>query len=220
MRYESVENVNEYQKACSNIKQIAKAIKAIKIKYYTNFSKISEQDRDTFDKLNKQMEIISSENGLNKLAESLMEEIDAKYSGKTPEIYRYKLEDRETRNQIFNEILLACYGAIDAGKQALSVGKLKSAIKCQEKLQEYSQIFDMHEEGSKFREIVTEYKRKKFGELALTKEQNQILNEKYEGILKGYFESTTPEERENLGKEIAGIKREKTKERDTEEVVL
>ena len=37
--------------ACERVKQIVKAIKAIKIRYYLNFSKISEKDQETYQKL-------------------------------------------------------------------------------------------------------------------------------------------------------------------------
>ena len=53
--------------ACEKVKQIVKAIKAIKIKYYLNFSKISEKDQDTYQKLEANLDKISTSHNLNKL---------------------------------------------------------------------------------------------------------------------------------------------------------
>ena len=44
MGYENVDEAAR-REACERVKQIVKAIKAIKIRYYLNFSKISEKDK-------------------------------------------------------------------------------------------------------------------------------------------------------------------------------
>ena len=84
------------------IAAIVKAMKAMKIKYYLNFSKISEKDRETYQKLEESLEKISNSHNLNNLKVALMSEINAKYdNGNSTEP---------------NDILQKCYGAIDAQK--------------------------------------------------------------------------------------------------------
>ena len=41
MEYEKIDEEARYLKACENVKKIVNAIKNIKMKYYTNFAKIS-----------------------------------------------------------------------------------------------------------------------------------------------------------------------------------
>lgn len=216
---EKAENTIEYQKACDNVKQLAKAIKQIKMRYYPNFGKVTEEDREKFDRLNEQMKAITAESGLDRLGKALMADIEARYDGKIPEVDEEKMQMPETRNKVYNETLLACYGAIDSGKQALSVGKLKKAKKCQEQLKNYTEIFEKYEDGQKFIKMVIEYQRGKFAELAETRENAENNNDRYENIFKGYFEKTNSKQREEASQNIVELTKQE-KEQTKEEVVL
>ena len=81
MEYQNTDDAIRIE-ACEKVKQIVKAIKAIKIKYYLIFSKISAKDRETYQKLEKSLEKISEEHNLNSLKVALMKEIDDKKIGK------------------------------------------------------------------------------------------------------------------------------------------
>ena len=134
------ENIDEAAKreACERVKLIVKAIKAIKIKYYLNFSKMTAEDQETYKKLEANLEKISADNNLDNLKVALMSEVDAKYDDK-------KIFDNNANGEQHDpdEILQACYGAIDAQKEALSKGKLSQALRCQEQLKKYMESVDL-----------------------------------------------------------------------------
>jgi len=159
MEYQSVDDAAR-KAACERVKQIVKAIKAIKIKYYLIFSKISAKDQETYQKLEKALEKISEEHNLNNLKIALMKEVDARYSGDNPE------DMKQGEQHDPDEILQACYGAIDAQKEALSKGRISQALRCQEQLKKYMQ--QLEREGCV--EVIN-YKREKFAELMQTREQ-------------------------------------------------
>ena len=125
--YMEYQNTDEAirREACEKVKQIVKAIKAIKIKYYLIFSKISAKDRETYQNLEKSLEKISEKYNLNNLKVALMQEVNARYNGVNP-------EDMKPGQQVPDDILQACYGAIDAQKEALSKGRITQALRCQE----------------------------------------------------------------------------------------
>ena len=60
MEYENVDEVAKRQ-ACERVKQIVKAIKNMKIKYYLDFSKISEKDKETYQKLEEALDQAAKE---------------------------------------------------------------------------------------------------------------------------------------------------------------
>ena len=72
MEHENVDENARYLKACENVKKIVNAIKTIKMKYYTNFAKISTEDRDIYNQLETNLEKISQENNLTRLKDALM----------------------------------------------------------------------------------------------------------------------------------------------------
>lgn len=165
------------REACERVKQIVKAIKAIKIKYYLNFSKISAKDQETYQKLEANLEQISEKHDLNNLKVALMQEVEAKYDGKNPEDIKQgkKPESNE-------DILQACYGAIDAQKEALLKGRITQALRCQEQLKKYKQELD--EAGC---QEVTNYKREKFAELMQTREQIEEQLKSWNNTMKGMY---------------------------------
>ena len=59
MEHENIDENARYLKACENVKKIVNAIKNIKMKYYTNFAKISSEDKKVYEQLNKNLEITS-----------------------------------------------------------------------------------------------------------------------------------------------------------------
>lgn len=165
MEYNKVEEDAIYRTACENLKSIANAIKAIRIKYYPNFSKISDEDKKTYEELQSKMSQISGEHGLDKLRVELIGEITKKYENQS--------EEEQGRKKTEDDFLLACYGAIDAEVAALSSGKLKQAMRCQATLKQYTKA----QNDPKILSRVTIYKRGKFEELSKAKEniQKQVI---------------------------------------------
>lgn len=197
MNYENIDENATYRNACENVKKIVNAIKLLKIKYYPNFDRISEEDKTAFDKLQQQLEKISTENGLNDLKVALMEEIDSRYNNE-----QINVDNGE--NKPSDRILKACYGATDAEIAALSYGKIKQAKKCQEIFNQYLAGID----SKSYRELVTEYRRRKFGELTRTRENKEEENEKWSNNLKLFYKPQDIEARRVVQGIIKNITRE------------
>ena len=215
MGYENIDKADAYQEACRKVKRIAEAIKHIRIKYYPNFAKISEQDKQVYDELNVQMEQIASENGLSKLKAELIGEISERYDGNIPS------ENEEQGNQSTGEnILKAYYGAIDAGKQALSEGKLKKALNCQRQADTYMKILEENgTENAKLVEMAVHYKREKFAELLPVKEKANATN--WEETMKGCYKNSNAQDRSEAAQQITQQAKENVEtEKITEEMLL
>jgi len=188
------ENVDDAvrREACERVKQIVKAIKAIKIKYYLNFSKMSEKDKETYQKLEKHLEKISDEHNLNSLKVALMSEVDAKYDKKD-------LDDGQPGNEHDpDKIMQACYGAIDAQKEALSKGKITQALRCQEQLKRYMQVIDSLE----CKDMIINYKREKLAELGRSREQLEEQIKSWENKMKGMYKIVHVSKRDNAIKMV------------------
>ena len=217
MKYENIDEAAQYQEACRKVKQIAAAIKQIRIKYYLNFSKISDADKQAYDELYKQIERIASENGLDRLKAELIEEISDKYDGKISdegENGTFSLEDKTFK---------AYCGAIDAGEQALKEGKLKKAKIYQHQASIYMQKLkelDVNSEQNKLVEMAIHYKRKKFAELVPAKEEQAV---DWESLMKSYYENEQVQDRNEAKNQIEEAVLEATKEhevKDTTEMIL
>lgn len=208
MRYEDVDDITR-QAACENVKKIVNAIKLLRIKYYPNFGSISEEDERTFQALSLDLERIASENDLQSLKNVLMSEVSAKYESKD--------EKEEGHPSTDDSILLKCYGAIDVQQQALSQGKIKQAIKCQKILAEYlGQI-----ESDKYLDLITKYKREKFGELIRPKEVVQGEMQTWNEKLRGFCKTEYAEARNTVSGVISRlITKEQEKTNDNEELVV
>lgn len=185
MDYQSTDEAIR-REACEKVKQIVKAIKAIKIKNYLNFSKMSEQDKDAYKKLEANLEKISNEHDLNSLKVELMQEISAKYDGKD-------IKDMGTNSEPEpDDILKACYGAVDAQKDALSKGRITQALRCQERLKKYMQELDY----ARYKEVVS-YKREKFAELMQTREQVEEQLKTWNKSMQGMYKVKHVTKRKN-----------------------
>ena len=66
MEYQNVDEAAR-RDACERLKMIVKSIKALKIKYYLNFSRISSQDQETYLRLQKDLDRVAEENDLKNL---------------------------------------------------------------------------------------------------------------------------------------------------------
>ncbi len=191
MEHENVDENARYLTACENVKKIVNAIKSIKIKYYPNFAKISDEDKKVYEQLEFNLEKISEDNNLNRLKNALMEEVSAKYDKKDIK--------NETRNpQFLDNGLLACYGAIDAQQKALSQGRISQAKKCQNILKQYMKEIDSIE----FRMLIINYKREKFGELIRDREVVQKKNENTMLYMKKCYEHQYASERQHAKEQI------------------
>lgn len=191
------------REACEKVKQIVKAIKAIKIKYYM-ISKISEKDQEAYQKLENHLEQISESHNLNNLKEALMDEIDKRYGNGG---------EHEP-----DDILQKCYGAIDAQKEAISKGRIAQAIRCQEQLKKYKEQLD--EAGCK---EVTNYKREKFAELMQTREQVEEQIKSWNNAMKGMYKIKHVEKRTKAMQTIQKAQNkelQKDKEADEETIVI
>ena len=198
MEYQDTDEITR-REAIEKVKQIVKAIKAIRIKYYPDFSKVSEKDQETEQKLQANLEQIAQNNGLNELRSSLIQEVDERYGGKEP----------ENKN---DSILQACYGAIDAQKEAISKGKITQALRCQEQLKMYKQKLSKAE----CQEIIN-YKREKFAELMQTREQLEENMKKWNSQLKGMYKIEHAQKRRDAMEVIQNLQNpEKSQEKQTE----
>lgn len=178
MEYDNIDKDVAYKTACENVKKIANAIKAIKMKYYLDFSKITEEDRKIYQELYTKMEQISQANGLNKLKVALMGDIESRYDGKkTEDTNNRDLNDPEERQQYYEELKQAYFGAMDVEVQALRTGKAEICLECQNKRNKYIEEFRKSEDGKQFEEDVITYARGILGELRYTKENLQTSNE-------------------------------------------
>lgn len=186
MGYENVDEVARKQ-ACEHLKQIVKAIKTIKIKYYLNFSKISAKDKETYQKLEASLEKISSMHNLGNLKVALMQEVSDKYD-------RPDADMMEQKEKQPDDILQACYGAIDAQKEALSRGKITQARKCQEILKKYMQNVNLEN----YRELITNYKREKFAELVKSRDELEQKNASWYRIMREFYKEGHTMERKNV----------------------
>lgn len=191
MEYENAEENAKYLQACENVKKIANAIKKIKMKYYTNFAKITNEDKEVYEGLEEELEKISSENNLENLKIALMREISNKYDQK-------ELRGNENDPNSVDERLLACYGNIDVQQEALSVGKIGQARQCQQILQQYLDEIGI----DRYRIMVNNYKREKFAELviqrAIREEKNKNCMEFMKGCYKDEDEVKRKKAQENL----------------------
>ena len=199
MEHENVDENARYLTACENVKKIVNAIKSIKIKYYPNFAKISEEDKKVYDELELNLEKISEDNNLNRLKTALMEEVSAKYDKKD-----MKNEPRDPK--FLDNGLLACYGAIDAQQKALSQGKISQAKRCQNILKQYMKEIDSIE----CRKLIINYKREKFGELIRDREAVQRKNEETMQYMKSCYESRDVPERQHANEQIEEAKNNST----------
>ncbi len=213
MEHENIDENARYLKACENVKKIVNAIKAIKIKYYTNFAKISEEDKKAYDELETNLEKISEENDLNGLKVALMEEVSAKYDQK-------ELKEEPQNPKKIDKRLLACYGNIDVQQKALAAGQIGKARKCQKMLEEYLNELD----NESYREMAVKYKREKFAELVMERVAVEKKNEEYMNYMKEFFNIGTASNREqaydNVDKIIKKLQvnlvEEKANEKTTE----
>ena len=190
--------------ACERVKQIVKAIKAIKIKYYLNFSKISEKDQETYQKLESSLEKISSEHNLESLKVALMSDVNARYNGDNPKDIKQGNENEP------DNLLKSCYGAVDAQKEALSKGRITQALRCQEQLKMYMQELD--EIG--YNEILN-YKREKFAELMQSREHVEEQVQLWSDKLKAMHKDELVTLRKNMMEILQDIK-SKEKQEDKE----
>lgn len=203
MDYQNTEDAVK-REACEKVKQIVKAIKAIKIKYYANFSKISEQDQEIYQTLEKKLEQVSESNDLTNLKVALMAEVSEKYDIK-PE------GNMQTGKKIDpEEILKACYGAIDAEKDALSRGRISQALRCQEILKKYKNKI---EEANLLNEV-RNYKREKFAELVKSRDDIEKSNSNWETQLKDFYKGIMPNAKREAEQHIYTIKNKNKEEKE------
>lgn len=203
MEYGNIDKTINYQDSCRKVKQIADAIKKLRIKYYPNFTRISESDKQIYDELNMQIEKTANENGLDGLKSALISEISEKYSGQIPSIDGQE-NTPQNKKELYDKALVGYYGAIDAGKQVLSEGKLKKAMICQRQAEEYMQI--LQKGGHEYIEAALNYKRGKFAELTQPKEKTNWLE-----VLPQYCRIEDVQKRDEITKEFADIIRQKEK---------
>ena len=147
------------------------------------------------------MEKIVSENGLENLSKPLMAEISGKYNEQIPQINEQDMEDPKKKNQIFENIKLACCGAMEAEKQAwLSWAKAKEtndeqtaevqqqlAETCQSRVKKLIETIVEYEGGKALQEELAKFRRDKFAQLNVSKEKTQQNNSRFTELLKGYY---------------------------------
>ena len=193
MEYEKTDEDIKYRTACENVKKIVNAIKSLKIKYYLDFSKISEEDEMRFKQLESNLDKISEENNLDGLKTELMSEVVAKYE---------KRDITEGSPRFIDDKLMACYGAIDVQQKVLSEGKIKKAIKCQQLLDKYINELD----SMTYKDLIVNYKREKFGELIRSKEAVHENNEQWSTRLQDFCINCSASARKEATEQIENAK--------------
>ena len=191
MEYGKTNENATYLKACENVKKIANAIKTIKMKYYTNFAKITVEDKKVYNLLEENLDKISEENNLNGLKNALMKEISDKYDKK-------ELKDEDRDPHLVDSRLLACYGNVDVQQKALECGKIGQARKCQQILEKYLDEIDIES----YRELVNNYKREKFAELAMERVAIEEKNQEYMDFMKECFDKGNAKSRKKTSDKI------------------
>lgn len=195
MEYQNIDEVAR-REACEKVKQIVKAIKAIKMKYYLNFSKISEEDKEIYQKLERNLERISNSHDLNNLKTALMADVSAKYDRK--ELGSKEIgNDKDPQNNY-----ASCCGLVDIEKDALSHGQIIKAKQCQKLLKEYMKEID----SKSYRDLIINYKREKFAELGKSKEQIATENENYANNIKKFYKIGDAAQRKEAKQEVEEAK--------------
>ena len=180
----------------------------IKINNYLKIGGISEEDKQRLEQLESSMNIVANENGLQKLASQL--------STKISERYDIESEQSETQQDEQNSIkdrLEAYRGAIDAEVQALKIGKISKAKRCQKRA---NMLIQQLEKDDIQRAV--EYKR---GVLAGLNVSLDISTEKVQVWLnrfKGCWREEDFNKRKTITQEITNITQTKTEEKSTKEL--
>ena len=204
MEHENVDEAIAFQTACKKVKQIANAIKTIRMKYYPNFAKISDEDKQTYEELHLQIDKIARENGLNMLKTELIADINDRFQDSQNEA------DANKQEKPAEKILKAYYGAIDAGNQALSEGKLRRALNCQKQANTYmTQLEALNQSG--LVEMAVHYKREMFAELSVEQQKTQKTN--WDKFLKSTYRESDLQERNHITGEILQQAKEREGER-------
>ena len=207
MGYENIDEATR-REACEKLKQIVKAIKSLRIKYYINFSKISEKDQQIYERLEKNLEKISTQYDLDGLKVALMEEEINRYYGDKDEERGndYKDDPNNSESNLKQQkIYNRCCGAVKAEQVALGKGKIVTAKQCKDIWKKY---FEMLEEKS-YKEAALEYKRGQFEELA---EQRATTEERIKRIKqngKQFWECYYPKEKDYTKKMLKRMMEEK-----------
>lgn len=208
MEYQSTDEATK-RAACERVKQIVKAIKAIKIKYYLDFAKIPAKDQETYQKLEANLEKISNLHNLNNLKVALMQEVSAKYD-------RQDDKSGQTNKTEPDNILQKCYGAIDAQKEALSRGKITQARKCQEILIKYMQEIDL----ANYRDLIINYKREKFAELVRARDEVEEQNAAWSKIMRSFYKEKHVTKRQSVVETITKLPEKNVAKDDTQEEIV
>ena len=208
MEHENVDEAIAFQTACKKVKQIANTIKAIRIKYYPNFTKISESDKEAYDRLHAQIDKFAEENGLTKLKTELITDIEDRFDNDAPQ----EKDGKDKKITPVEKALKAYYGAIDAGQQALSEGKLKRALSCQKQADLYMAQLEEYGQADII-EMAMHYKREKFAGLSLEQQRSNATTN-WNDFLKNSYKPEDLEVRNDLTQEILQIS--KKDDRETE----
>ncbi len=216
MKYEEVDENIAYKNACENVKKIAKAIMAIKIKYFHNFNQITEADKKIYDELYEKIEQISQEHGLNNLKVALMQDISQKYDEK--KIEPKEFQDPKAQKDYYQEIMQAYYGTVEVEKKALKEGNSQTCLECQKTRKEYLDIFNQSESGKEFAEEAISYLRGTLINLDQTKENIEDKSKKQLDFFAKCNSETNAQQRKDAFQEINEVSKEK--EEKTEELSL
>lgn len=212
MEHENVDEAIAFQTACKNVKQIANTIKAIRMKYYPNFANISDDDREAYNRLHAQIDEIAQKNGLVKLKKELITDIEDRFNTDISQ----DVNEQEKKSEQSEKVLKAYYGAIDAGKQALSEGRLKRAINCQKQADYYMKQLEKLKNDGLMR-IALHYKREKFASLSLEQRKSSVTN--WDDFLKGTYRAEDLQKRNSIAHEIllqdSEIERQEEGKKDT-----
>lgn len=180
MEYENIDE-NVRKEACEKVKQIAETIKRIRKKYYLCFNKISEVDKQRYDKLKTEMQVFASENGYEKYSAELIADIETQYNDNIPN------ENEEPDNNSIEKIHKQYLTAVSLQAE-LTIMADNSTDNKQKKLY-LKKAKTVQEHIKKLLNILE----KDTNKTELIKEKQSILNQKFGEQIKAYLNDVLKE---------------------------
>lgn len=124
-----------------------------------------------------------------------------------------KIENQPKREEA---VIKDCYKVTNLEIEALEQGNIGNANKYKEMLHQYLSAID----AKSYRELVTEYRREKFGEILRTREEVQNRKDSWKQSLNDLYKPEYVKDRQQVTQLIKDISQERvsTKQRENDEI--
>ncbi len=188
MEHENINELTNKEEACKRVKQIANVMKKLKINNYLKIGELSQEDKNALSILERDMDTIAQQNGLQKLVGEIKTNLSDRY-----DMGNDNKGSELTKTTDFPKILEAYRGAVDAEAQALKTGKISKARRCQSQAQKFMNSLDVDNQR---RAIM--YKREMFLELNLSLTNTRDNTQKWINIYQGCYRIIDASERAKI----------------------